>query len=150
MNVMDAAHRIAHECDGGCDALAARMGIGKVVFSGKVRPNNTTHILGLVEAVRMQQLTGRRDILHAMADDLDCVCLPKPSVEDMGDDMAVMIAKTCAEFGDYMREVDVALHNHRVSPNELKRLQKELIELICAATRIHTRMATMTQGANRS
>lgn len=145
MNVMDAAHRIAHEYEGGCDVLAMRMGIGRVVFSGKVRPNDKTHILGLVEAVRMQQLAGRRDILNAMADELGCVCLPKPDTQDMGEDMATMIADSCAEFGDYMREIDTALRDKKVTPNKLKRLQKELLELICAATRIHSRMAGMTR-----
>lgn len=150
MNVMDAAHRLAHECDGGCDALATRMGIGKVVFSGKVRPGDRQHLLGLVEAVRMQQLTGRNDILMAMADELDCVCLPKPGASDTNEEMANLIVESCGEFGDYMREVDKALRDRKVTPNELKRLQKELLEMIAAATRIHARMSGILRNAGKS
>lgn len=145
MNVEDAAHRIAHECDGGFEALAVRMGIGAKVFGGKVNPQDKGHLLGLVESVRMQQLTGRKDILHAMADTLDCVCLAKPTADDTTGDITTLISRTCAEFGDYLRETDKALHDKVVTPNKVKCLQKELLELICAATRLHTRMATMSE-----
>jgi hypothetical protein len=143
MNILDAAHKLAHEADGGFESLALRMGIGKKVFYGKVDPRDKTHILGVLEAVRMQQLTGRRDIIQAEADALNGVFLPKPSMDDMPDDLSTLISETCAEFGDYLRETDKALHDKQVTPNEVKKLQKELLELICAATRLHQRMASM-------
>ena len=146
MNVEDAAHLIAHDCEGGVKSLAPRMGIGARVFNGKVDPRDKGHILGLSEAVRMQQLTGRKEILYAMADTLDCVCLPKPSCSDESADVSTLMANACAEFGDYLRETDKAMHDRKVTPNEVKRLQKELMELICASTRLHQRMASMVEA----
>ena len=70
MNIQDAAHRIGHEYPGGAVALAHRMGINPTVFNSKLNPNNATHHLTLAEAQRMQQLTGRTDILEAMASGL--------------------------------------------------------------------------------
>lgn len=141
MNVEDAAHAIAHEYEGGFETLAVRMKIGAKVFNGKVNPNDKGHILGLVESVRMQQLTGRNDILFAMADTLGHVCIKLPDVTD--DEVSKLLASFCGEFGDYLKEVDKAMSDSKVTPNEAKRLQKELIEMIGAATRLNSRLSGM-------
>lgn len=148
MNVLDAAHLIAHDCEGGAEALAMRLGVGYKVFCGKVDPRDKGHLLGLQEAVRMQQLSGRCDVLYAMADMLGHVCIPKPETSSSGSDVSTLLANTCAEFGDYLRETDKAMHDRVVTPNEVKVLQKELIELVCAATRLHSRMAAMAEARN--
>lgn len=140
MNVEDAAHRIAHEADGGLDALAMRLGIGARVFNGQVNPNDKGHVIGLVTSVRMQQLTGRADILFAMAESLDYVCIKRPNVQST--DMAHAIASTCAEFGDFMRQVDATLKDGQVTRNELKKIEKELVEHIASATALHALVAS--------
>ena len=140
MNVHDAAHAIAHEY--GIGALAERLGVGKQVLNNKVNPNCASSVLSLNEAVRMQQLTGRYDILYAMADTLGHVCMPVPHVDDS--DVATMLAHACGEFGDYLREVEASLVDKRVTPNEVKRMQKELLEMISAANALHAKLASMT------
>jgi hypothetical protein len=132
MNVQDAAHLIGHEYPGGAKALAERMGINQAVFNSKLNPNTVTHHLTLVESLRMQQLAGRFDILHAMADELGFVCIAKPHLSD--DCTTQTITRTCAEFGDFMREVNEALQDGDVTRNELLEVQKELLDLIAAAT----------------
>ena len=144
MNVLDAAHRIAHEAEGGLDALAVRMQIGPRVFNGKVNPNDKGHLLGLVEAVRMQQLTGRYDILYSMAETLDHVCIKKPSIE--ADDIGHAISTTCAEFGDFLRQIDSTMKDGQVTKNELKKVQKELAEMIAAANALHAIVASKSKG----
>ncbi len=140
MNVEDAAHRIAHEAEGGLDALAMRLGIGARVFNGQVNPNDKGHVLGLVTSVRMQQLTGRADILFAMADALDYVCIKRPDVQ--ATDISHAIATTCAEFGDFMRQIDNTMQDGRVTRNELKKIEKELTEHIASATALHALVAS--------
>ena len=139
MNVQDAAHAIAHEY--GLPELALRMGINRQVFNNKVNPGCATHVLSLNEAVRMQQLTGRYDILYAMADTLGYVCMPAPHVDDA--DVSAMLAHTCGEFGDYLREVERTMTDGRVTPNEVKRMQKELLELIASANALHGKLSSM-------
>jgi len=143
MNIEDAAHLIAHEYKGGLEALALRMKIGSKVFNGKVNPNDKGHILGLVESVRMQQLAERYDILYAMSDALDHVCIKKPSIE--AGDMAHAISSTCAEFGDFLRQIDNTMKDHRVTRNELKKVQKELAELIAAANGLMSVVASQAR-----
>jgi len=144
MNVEDAAHAIAHEYEGGFETLALRMGIGAKVFNGKVNPNDKGHVLGLVDSLRMQQLTGRYDILYAMADTLGHVCIKRPDVEC--GEVSKLLSTFCVEFGDYMREVDRSMSDRKITPNEAKRLQKELIEMICAATRLNASLTNMVDG----
>lgn len=139
MNIRDAAHLIAHEAPGGLEALAMRMGIGYKVFNAKCNPNDDQHVLGMIEALRMQQLTGRADILFAMADALDYICIKKPSVETT--DLAHQIAITCAEFGDFLRQIDTTMKDGRVTRNELKKVQKELAEMIGAANTLQALIA---------
>jgi len=67
VNVVDAAHKTAHGCVGGCDALAVRMDMKPGVLRNKVNPNNGTHHLTLAEADEMMGLTGDHRILQALA-----------------------------------------------------------------------------------
>lgn len=144
MNMLDAAHLIGHEYPGGAKALAERLGINQVVFNSKLNPNTITHHLTLVEALRMQQMANRFDILHAMADELGFVCIRKPTVGD--DCLTLSITRACAEFGDFMREVNETLQDDNVRPNELRDVQKELLELIAAATGLNGLLEAKQRG----
>lgn len=134
MNIEDAAHRCGHDATGGVAALAPRMGLGQAVLNSKINPNTKTHHLSISEMVRMEQLTGRTDMLFAHAEALGYVAVPVPAIGD--DDVDHAITTACAEFGDYLRTVGDALGDKRVTPNEAKRLEKELVEMIAAATHL--------------
>lgn len=142
MNVLDAAHRIGAEYPGGAKALSVRMEIGAAVFLGKLNPNTTTHHLTLIEALRMQALTGRADILQAMADELGFVCIPKPGVTD--EDISHALAHACAEFGGYLKQVDASMRDGVVTANERKRLEHDLTEMIAAATHLQALLSAKT------
>lgn len=142
MNIQDAAHRIGHEYPGGAAALAHRLGIGPAVFNSKLNPNTTTHHLGLLEAHRMQQLTGRTDILEAMADDLGYVLVKIPDcAHDV--DIAKATRKAVVEFGEWMGQIDVALDDGNVSQSELRSIEKELIEMMSQAQKLTAALATI-------
>lgn len=139
MNVQDAAHLIGSEYPGGAKALAVRMDIGAAVFTGKLSPADKAHVLGLVESVRMQQLAGRFDILYAMAEELDHVCIRKPAFESA--DVSEATATVCVEFGQFLNEVTETMKDKTVTKNELKRMQKELTELIASDTTLNAIVA---------
>lgn len=139
MNIVDAAHRVGHEAQGGVAALAPRMGMKEAVLNSKINPNTLTHHLSIQEMVRMEQLTGRTDMLIAHAESLGYVAIPMPS-EDSGD-ISRGIASTCAEFGDYLRTVEDAWSDRKITGNEKKDLEKELVEMIAAAVRLQALLA---------
>ena len=134
MNILDAAYRVGHDHPGGVAALAPRMGIGEAVLNSKLNPNTKTHILSIEEMIRMEHLTGRHDMLFAHAEALGFVAVPMPCVDD--DDVDHAIANTCAEFGDYLRTVGDAMGDKKITPNEAKKLEKELVEMMEAATHL--------------
>ncbi|MBI3096367.1 MAG: hypothetical protein HYY97_15975 [Rhodocyclales bacterium] len=135
MNTIDAAHRICAEFPGGAEALAHRLHMRPAVLRAKCNPNGpangSTYQLGIIDAARMQAVAGRFDILHAFADECGFMATPLPYVH--GDDLPHALATTCAEFGDYLREVDRAMKDGRVTLNEVKRLEHELTEMMAAA-----------------
>lgn len=139
MNIVDAAHRVGHEAQGGVAALAPRMGMKEAVLNSKINPNTLTHHLSIQEMVRMEQLTGRADMLIAHAEALGYVAIPMPAEED--GDISRGIASTCAEFGDYLRTVEDAWRDQKITGNEKKDLEKELVEMIAAAVRLQALLA---------
>ncbi len=141
MNIQDAAHLIGHEYPGGSGPIADRMGIGRVVFNNKINPNNTTHHLTMVEALRLQQLAGRYDVLFAMAEACGFICLPVPG--EVHENVDRDVAMLCKEFGEYIGRVSEALDDGRVTPNEIKRCEKELAEMIVAANTLQASLAAM-------
>ena len=145
MNIQDAAHRIGHEYPGGAVALAHRMGINPTVFNSKLNPNNTTHHLTLVEAQRMQQLTGRTDILEAMASELGYVVMHRPGTLD-GCDIPAITRRSIIEFGEWMHVVDAALLDSRVTPNEVRAIERELCQLIAQAQKLTACLSSLCGG----
>ena len=142
MNVLDAAHGIAH--DYGVEVMAGRLGIRSKVLNSQVNPNDPTHVLGLVTAVRMQQLADRFDILYAMAESLDHVCIRKPSVAPA--EINAAIAASCVEFGEFIQKVTDSLRDNKVTRNEAKEIQKELAELIAATTTLNSLLAAKAES----
>lgn len=145
MKITDAAYMVGHDYPGGAGALADRMGIVRAVFNSKLNPNTQTHHLTLVEALKMQQLAGRFDVLFAMAEACGFVCLPVPG--EIHDNIDRDIAALCKEFGDYVSSVSCAIDDGRVSPNELRRCEKELAEMLAAAQVLQAALAGVCHSA---
>lgn len=141
MNVFDAAYNIGHDYPGGAEALAHRMGIVPAVFRSKLNPNSTTNHVTLADAMKLQNLTGRTDIVEAMADELGGVFMPLPTISD--EDLSHAIRKAVAEFGNYMQMVDAALDDDRVTKNEAKWLASGMLEMIARATHLQAMLQAM-------
>lgn len=133
-DVHDATYRVAHEFPGGIPALAQRMGMSPNTLNCKVSLTVETHHTNLREAIHMQHVAKRYDILYAMASALDHICLPVPA-QDAGQ-IHKRLAKVGAEVGDVFRKVDEALQDDSVSPRERRELTKEIHEAIAALSSV--------------
>ena len=129
-DVGDAAYRVAHQFPGGVPALAQRMGMSPNTLSHKVSLTNESHKLSLSEAVYMQHVANRFDILYAMAESLGHVCLAAP---EMGEtEVTGILATVGAEVGDVFREVQRVLADGRVTPSERRKVAAQVAEAITA------------------
>jgi hypothetical protein len=115
------------------------------LLKAKLTISNERNKLTLDEAVLIQSATGQADILHAMAEELGYVAIPLP--ESNASSRPQAISRACAEFGDFMRKVDEVFDDGEVTPNEARALEKELLEMIAAATRLHSVLTG--QGGNK-
>lgn len=129
-DVDDAAYTLAHSFPGGVPALAQRMGMSRNTLQSKVNLNLDTHRLSLRESVQMQAVSGDCRVLHAMAAALDHVALPAPSMDEGG--MGMMLAQVGAEVGDVFREVQRALSDKHVTPNERRKVADQVAKAMSA------------------
>lgn len=134
-DVSDAAYRVAHEFPGGVPALAQRMGMSSSTLMKKVGLTVDTHHLSLREAVHMQAVAARYDVLFAMARSLGHVCLPLPDVG--AGDIHARLAQVGAEVGDVFREVQRVLMDGRVTANERRRVATQVSEAIAALAAVY-------------
>jgi hypothetical protein len=129
-DVDDAAYRIAHQYPGRVPALAQRMGVPASTLNKKVSLNDESHRLSIADAVHMQAVAKRYDILYAMASSLDHVCLHMPD-RDAGE-VGRQLALVGAEVGDVFRSAQQALEDGRITPTERRRVSEQVAEAISA------------------
>lgn len=139
MNVIDAAYAVVHDYPGGSVALAPRLGMSHAILRGKVNPNDAGHHLTVAESLRMQLLTGDHRILQAEAEELGYALLKLPSV-DSGD-FACEAMRTVKEFGDFIGSIEESMRDGKVTPNELRRIERELLEALAHISALHKLIA---------
>lgn len=139
MNVIDAAYGVVHDYPGGSVALAPRMKMSHAILRGKVNPNDAGHHLTLVESVRLQALTGDHRILFAEADELGYMLVRLPDI-DAGDFTSEAM-RTVKEFGEFIGKCGEVMADNTVSKNELRAVERELIDAMAHITRLHQLIA---------
>lgn len=132
MSVADAAYHTVHDYPGGAAALQVRL--GKSNLSAEVSPNNPNAKLGLVDAVRIQVMSGDFRILNAMSLELGHYPPQRMPVEGAA---AVTpqaghqaLSNAAKEFSDVVTAVASALADDVITPNEHALITKECGELI--------------------
>jgi len=137
-SVLDAAYLTAHEYPGGVPALAARMKVkSHAVLSHKLNPNNQENHLTVADLMTIMTMTGDHRALHAACLELGYMALPLPT--QTGDDAtAEALTDTCKEFADYLQSVTGALADNKVTTIELRKVRKELGEMVAAAGRLES------------
>lgn len=111
------------------------------VFRSKLNPQSNTNHVTLADAMKMQHLTGRRDIVMAMADYLGGAFIQLSEIQD--NDLSHAIRKAVAQFGSYMQEVDSALDDRRITRNEAKCLADSMLELVARASHLQAMLQAM-------
>lgn len=129
-DVFDATYRVAHDYPGGVPALAQRMGMSANTLNLKVSLTVDTHHTNLREAVHIQHITQRYDILYAMAAALDHVCFHVPSQSN--GELGSRLAKVGAEVGDVFRKAESYMKDGKITPRERRELSREVHEAIAA------------------
>lgn len=131
MNVLDAAFNLVHDQPGGAGPLALRLGKRPGTLSHEIRHEGFAK-LGLVDALKISQITGDLRILNAFADELGCMVLPL--AQSTGSDDAVMrcVATLAREFSDVVASAVDADSDGKITANELAKFEGQWAELIAA------------------
>lgn len=139
MGLLDAAYHTVHGYEGGAPSLAPRVGMNANTLQNKVNPNNETHHLTLVESRNVMAMTKDFRMLHALGRDLGHVCI---AVDMDGDGITVeKVMSMTKEFGETLAAVGDATSKHgeaghRVTRNEMARVEREAGELLNAINRL--------------
>lgn len=148
-NVHDAAYMTAHDYPGGAKALALRLNVNSAVLSHKLNPNDQANHLTVADLMAIMALTGDHRALHAACMELGYMALPLPS--QVGDDETTeALTATCKEFSDYLQSVTGSLADNKVTATELRRIRKELGEMVAAAGKLEAILAAKEAKRGRA
>ncbi|CAN7739497.1 phage regulatory CII family protein [Duganella sp. LjRoot269] len=124
MNAIDAFHSTVHSYPGGCEALAARMGVGAAVLRNKANPNADYHKPTLADADLAMALSGNYAVLHALAQNHGHVCIPVQT-EAAASDIAILelVTQVWSASGTVGAEVHATLADGIVEQHEIARVK---------------------------
>ena len=152
-SVFDAAYMAAHEYQGGVPALALRMStpdkrVNPSVLAHQLNPNDEANHLTVRTLNRVIALTGDHSPVHAFCIDHGYMALPIPSTSD---EIATdAITDTVKEFSDFLQAVTQTLADGKVTKLELRRVRKELSELIAKGGKLEAILAAKEAKRGRT
>jgi hypothetical protein len=135
MNRRDAALHLARRYPGGIEALAPRMGKHADTLRKELTAVNG-YKFGVDDEELMMSLcvaAGVHDALApltAEAANLGVLLIPLPQQLDGDSDTFHCLAHAAGEFSEFMKTVADAVADGKVTPNELRRVERELGELV--------------------
>lgn len=130
MQVLDAAYHVGNDYPGGSTSLAPRMGKGASTLSHETTGTGNAK-LGLIDAVKMTQLTGDLRILHAYAEACGAIVIPLPAqAHEASADVFTHLADTAREFSDVVASISAAAADGKITRNELASVEREWGELV--------------------
>lgn len=146
MNVQLAFYRTVHDFPGGCDGLAAAMGMTPAVLRNKANPNTKTNIPSLADADRAMAVTGTYDILHSLAQNHGHVCFPVGAAEDASD-LAVLelVTQVWSANGNLGASVNTVLNANRIRARDLDTVRDAIYRAQCAMLSMLNRLEQMAE-----
>jgi hypothetical protein len=146
MNALDAFHSTVHSYPGGCEALAARMGIVPAVLRNKANPNFEHNKPTLADADLVMALSGNHAVLHALARNHGGVFV-KVDSEAAASDMAVleMVAMAWSASGEVGQEVYSTLADGIVEQHEVERVKAAAYRVTLAVNQMVKRLEGMVE-----
>lgn len=132
MSPLDAAYNAVHDYpDGGAPAIARRLGKSPTTLCHELTATGSAK-LGLVDAVKISQLTRSTAIAQAFCAQLGGVYLPAVPTEVQGD--LAVLGNSIREFGEFASNFSQALTDGLVTHNELRSMERQALEAIGAIT----------------
>lgn len=144
MTFEQAALCTAADYPGGARGLAAAIGMNGAVLAHKVSLTDQANQLTVPQARKIMLATDDYRMLHGLAADLDHVCVQVAGLGD-NDCMVTSISDTAREFGEFLTSVTTAVSDGRVTPNELRRIDAELTEMVAAANQLRALCAALAR-----
>lgn len=133
MSVLDALYHTVHDFDGGAEALAQRLGKRGTSLCHEVRPPaNSTAKAGLLDAMKVMDITGDHRTLHAMNAHLGYMAVRLPNLDLASESTMAHLAAVSKEFNDVVQAAALSAADGVITDNELAALQKQAGELIAA------------------
>lgn len=149
---LDAAYHVVHDYQpDGAVSLAPRLGKAKVTLCHEVHPPpGSMAKLGLVDAVKISDLTGDMRILHAFAESVghQAVRLDLPET-DTGPNLMAAMSAFAKETAEALLAMHEALADGRVTENEIRRFEKEVGDIAPAACSLVARMRLLAAEQSR-
>ena len=149
MNDIDKAIQdVARNFEGQARGLAKSMGLKSPgAFSNKVNPFHESCI-NIRDLIRMTEVTQDLRIIKALAEHFDLVTLPVPQVEDSVSDMELLQAWAEWEVqrGEIVDLIKKALEDGKVVHNELRQIEKEIVEDFEKAMQLLSRLEQLDRS----
>lgn len=141
-SVLDAAFNLVHDYPGGARALAPRIGKSPTTLCHELTAQGSAK-LGLVDAVKLSALTGSTSVAQAFAQAVGGVFVPGASgAAGLADGDLEAVARTMREVSEAVAVFCDAMADGRVSENELRRLDKEILQGVSCLTALGVRART--------
>jgi uncharacterized membrane protein YebE (DUF533 family) len=145
MNALDAFHSTVHSYPGGCEALAARMGIVPAVLRNKANPNFEHNKPTLADADHVMALSGNFAVLHALAQNHGHVAVQVEAGAAPSETAIVeAFTQVWIASGQVGAEVHAALADGRIDPYEMKKIEAAVYSTVQALHAMAARIKGMT------
>lgn len=138
-SVLDAAFNMVHDYPGGAVALAPRIGKVSATLSHELKGQGSAK-LGLVDAVKLSMLTDSTAVAQAFAQAVGGVFVPGASAAaGLAEGDLEAVARTMREVSEAVAVFCEAMGDGRVTENELKLLEGEVLQGVGCLTALGAR-----------
>ncbi len=143
----EAKWRLVHEHPGGCKALGPLVGINPGTLGNKVDPEQDRHHLTVDEAVRIQAVRRRFDVLHAEARALNHVCIELRDRSGTSDiELLDAYAAYHAEIGETAQAIRDALGSGKgIAREHIECIRREIFEDAQAGFEVWARLEALAE-----
>ena len=144
--LLDAAYRVVRAHPGGASALGPRLGKRGDSLAHELTGRHQYAKLGLEDALAITHMTGDLGILNAFAEACSCMVMPLPATPEGDGDMQ-RLAELAGEFADVMKSTSEALSDGEITPNEMRRLDREWSELVACGQQMMSALHARHEAA---
>jgi len=131
----DAMYLMGDRYPGGVPALAQRLDRSKHTLQNELNPNCTNAKMGAVDLLRTMQFANDFSPLMVMAEACGFFAMKMPEVEGGSDDLMVQMTRMVDELGQLMRAISEGAADGSFTPNEMRRVHREVGDLFGVVNR---------------